>query len=98
MFPFPHHRDLFKQRKVDAKVAAAKALDFGITTRFLAFEIIGRETSDHQAAVAVITIELLQRFVLLRESALGSNVDDEKDFSAVLAKVSVFAGDAAHGN
>jgi hypothetical protein len=35
---------------------------------------------------------------LLRESALGSDVDDEKDFSAVLTEVGVFAGDPAYGN
>jgi uncharacterized glyoxalase superfamily metalloenzyme YdcJ len=95
MLPFPHHSDLLKQRKVDAKVAAAKALDFFIAPGLLALEIIGRETGDDQAAVAIITIQLFQRFILLCESALGSNIDDEKDFSAVLAEVGVFAGDAS---
>jgi hypothetical protein len=81
---FPDHSDLFKERKVDAEVAGAKICDFFVGAGFLGFEIVGGKTDHDQAAIAVIAIQLFQSFVLLGESTLRRNVDNEEDLAAVL--------------
>src|SRR5580658_7314362 len=98
MLAFPNHGDFFKEREIDPEGAGTKTLDFGVTTGLLLSEIVGRKTSDHQAAIAIIAIELFQRLVLLGESTFRCNIDDEENLTAVLAKLGVFASDAAYGN
>src|ERR1700722_9934594 len=98
MLSFPNHGDFLKERKIHPKGTGTETLDVGVTPRLLLSEIVGRKTSDHQAAIAIITIEFFQRLVLLGESTFRSNIDDEQNLTAVLAKFGVFASDAANGN
>lgn len=52
---------------------------------YLASELVARESEDDQTLVFVLLVELLKTSILLREAALGGNIDDEDDLAFKLA-------------
>jgi hypothetical protein len=65
----------------------AEFRDLLAAARFLAAEIIGRETQHYQPALAVFRIQRLQPFVLAGIAAVAGGIDHQRDLAGVLAQV-----------
>ncbi len=59
--------------------------------------LAGKAGND-QAAVTVVAVEFFESFVLLRQPAFRSDVDDEQHLSTEFAEVGFFSADAAYGD
>ena len=76
--------DLGEEREGDGVLGRAELGDLLVGAGLLTGEVIGGEAEDDEATVLVLLVEVFEGGVLRGESALGGDIDEEKDFAGVV--------------
>ncbi len=90
--------DLGEEREGDWVFGGAELGDLLIGAGLLEGEVVGGEAEDDEAFVFELLVEIFDRGVLRSETAFGSDVDDQKDFSRVVGEGGGFAGEGRERN
>src|SRR5688572_16970433 len=91
------HVCLGRERKVDAISRGTESGDFLVRARLLPHELVRRHAENDKAAIPEVVIELHQPFILGREPALRSDVDDEHRVASELLQRQRLAIDSGEG-
>jgi len=67
-----------KHRKRNAKVALPELLDICIRARLLSAELVGGDRYNAEALRGVLRVKLLQASILVSETSLRCNVDNQQ--------------------
>ncbi|EGE55693.1 hypothetical protein RHECNPAF_8900109 [Rhizobium etli CNPAF512] len=80
------HRNLREDREGDIVSAGAEIEDLGVGAGLLALEVVGGESGDDEAALALFAVKFFKPLILRREPAFRGDVDDQQHPALVFAE------------